>query len=130
MFDGYLKLVVWNKATKNGKGYKGILVLVKEDTNKQYLWFNITENENDIRIAACYFAPQVSKTYKNKGLDNKDPFATLKQGIFAYYQQGEVLLVGDFNARRTNQQASILCCKEDQNPIRLTEEENPQWVKC
>jgi len=30
MFDGSLKLAVWNKATKNGKGYKGILVLVKE----------------------------------------------------------------------------------------------------
>lgn len=69
MFDGYLKLAVWNKATKNGKGYGGILVLVKEkegrhiqfvneDTNKQYLWFKITENENHIRIAACYFAPQ------------------------------------------------------------------------
>ena len=49
--------------------------LVKEDTNKQYLWFNIIENESDIRIVACYFVPQVSKTYKNKGLDNKDLYA-------------------------------------------------------
>ena len=47
-----------------------------------------------------------------------------------YSQQGEVLLVGDFNARTTNQQASILYCKEDQNPIWFTEEDNPQWVRC
>ena len=70
------------------------------------------------------------KTYKNKGLDSKDPYAALKQDIVAYSQQGEVLLVGDFNARTTNNQASILCCKEDNNPIWLTEEENPQWVRC
>ena len=38
--------------------------------------------------------------------------------------------MGDFNFRTTNQQASILCCKEDHNPIWLTEEENPQWVRC
>jgi len=57
---------------------------VKEDTNKQYLWFKITENENHIRIEACYFAPQVSKTYKNKGIYSKDPYATLKQDIVVY----------------------------------------------
>lgn len=48
MFDGYLKLAIWNKVAENGKGYGGILVLVKEkeghhiqlikeDVNKQYL---------------------------------------------------------------------------------------------
>lgn len=29
-FNGYLKLAVWNMVVKNGKGYGGILVLVKE----------------------------------------------------------------------------------------------------
>lgn len=38
--------------------------------------------------------------------------------------------MGDFNVRTENQQASILCCKEDHNPIWLTKEENPQWVRC
>jgi len=51
---------------------------MKEDANKQYLWFKISENENHIRIATCYFSPQVSKTYKNKGLDSKDLYTTLK----------------------------------------------------
>ena len=139
MFDGYLKLAVWNKVAENGKGYGGILFLVKEkearhiqlmkgNANKQCLWSKISKNENHIKIVACYFAPQVSKTYKNKGLDSNDLYAALKQDIATYYQQGEVLLVGDFNARTTNPQASIICCKEDHNPIWLTEEENPQWV--
>ena len=70
VFENYLKLSVWNKVAENGKGYGGILVwvkekegchiqLMKEDANKQYLWFKIWENENQIRIKACYFSPQV-----------------------------------------------------------------------
>ena len=38
--------------------------------------------------------------------------------------------MGYFNARTTNQQASILCFKEDHNPIWLIEEENSRWLRC
>ena len=65
-----MKLEVWNKGADNGKGHGGIMVLVKkkvdcciqlekEDSNKQFIWFKISENGNVIRIVACYFAPQV-----------------------------------------------------------------------
>jgi len=30
VFEGYLKLVAWNKVVENHKGHGGILVLVKE----------------------------------------------------------------------------------------------------
>ena len=61
---------MWNKATRNGKGHGGIMVLVrekegrfiqrkKEDPNKQFVWLKTSENGNHIRIAACYFALQV-----------------------------------------------------------------------
>jgi hypothetical protein len=73
--------------------------------------------------------PTISKTYKIKGLDHKDPFASLKNDIAAYSQLSEVLIVGDFNARTTSEQASILHCKEDRNPIWLTEERNHQWTR-
>ena len=46
--------------------------------------------------------------------------ATLKNDIATYSQLSEVLIVGDFNARTTSEQASILRCKEDCNPIWLT----------
>ena len=48
MFEEYVKMAVWNKAAKNGKGHRGIMVLVKkkkgrliqlerEDSNKQFI---------------------------------------------------------------------------------------------
>ena len=140
LFEGYWKIAVWNKAAGNGKGHGGIMVLVrekegrfiqleKEDPNKQFVWLKISENGNHIRIAACYFAPQVSKIYKSRGLDHKDPFAALKTDIAIYSQLGEVLIVGDFNARSAGEQASVLCCKEDGDPIWLTEESNHQWER-
>ena len=39
------------------------------------------------------------KIYKSRGLDHKDPFVALKTDIAIYSQLGEVLIVGDFNAR-------------------------------
>ena len=107
------------------KKKKGCLIqLEREDSNKQFIWFKISENGNIIRIAACYFDPQVSKTYKSRGLDHKDPFAALKNDIATYSQLSEVLIVRDFNARTTSEQASILRFKEDFNPILLTKERN------
>jgi hypothetical protein len=70
LFEGYWKIAVWNKEVGNGKGNRGIVVLVrekegrfiqlgKEDPNKQFVWLKISKNGNHIRIATCYFAPQV-----------------------------------------------------------------------
>ncbi|MCY6488267.1 hypothetical protein, partial [Actinobacillus pleuropneumoniae] len=71
----------------------------------------------------------VTKIYKGRGLDHKDPFASLKADIATYSQLGEVLIVGDFNARTASEQARILCCKDDCDPIWLTEESNHQWER-
>jgi hypothetical protein len=103
--------------------------LLYSNTNRQFIWFKISENGNTIRIAACYFSPQVLKTYKSRGFDHKDPFVALKNDIAMYSQLSEVLIVGDFNARTASEQASILCCKEDRNPIWLTEERNHQCIR-
>jgi len=54
------------------------------------------------------FAPQVSKIYKNRGLDHKVPLVALKANIATYSQLGEVLIVGDFNAWTPSEKASIL----------------------
>ena len=94
-----MKLAVWNKATENGKGHGGIMVLVKKNidrciqlenevSNKQFIWFKISENGNDIKIAACCFTSQVSKIYKRRGLNHKDPFAALKNDIVKNSQVG------------------------------------------
>ena len=75
------------------------------------------------------FCPASFKNLQRRGLNHKDPFATLKNDIATYSQLSEVLLVGDFNARTSNEQASILRGKEDCNPIWLTEESNHQWIR-
>ena len=117
----------WYHGLSEEKG-RSCIQLEKEDSNKQFIWFKISENVNFIRIAARYFAPQVSKIYKRRGLDHKDPFATLKNDIAKYSQVGEIIVVGNFNARTASEQASILCHREDCNPTWLTEERNHQWT--
>ena len=37
--------------------------------------------------------------------------------------------MGDFNIRTTSEHASIPCCKDDCDPILLTEESNHQWER-
>ena len=73
-------MAMWNKAAENGKGHGGIMVLVKkkkgrliqlerEDLNKQYIWFEISENGNIIRI----FLHKFQKPTKVGGLITKTP---------------------------------------------------------
>jgi hypothetical protein len=68
-FEGYKKTSVWNKGNETSKGHKGVTVLinekwcgvvkvVKENPNKQYIWLQITEKEVTFRLVACYFSPQ------------------------------------------------------------------------
>jgi len=57
------------------------------------------------------------KIYKSRGLEHKDPFAALKVDIATYSQLGEVLIMGDFNAKTASEQAIILCCKEEYDPV-------------
>jgi exonuclease III len=70
LFEGYVKMTVWNRAAENGKGQGGIMILVRkkegrliqfegEDSNKQFTWFKILENGNTVTIATCYVSPQV-----------------------------------------------------------------------
>jgi len=82
-----------------------------------------------IGIAICYFAPQISKIYKGRGLDHKDPFSTSKVDSAMYSSLIEVLIVGDFNARNPSEQVSILFYKKYCNTIWITKESNHQWEK-
>lgn len=84
----------------------------------------ITENQVSIRVSACYFAPKGSKTYKKKHLDREDPYSSLKNDISAFSSLGEILIIGDFNARMENNQTLNLkrSYKETSDPLRLEEE--------
>jgi exonuclease III len=141
-FEGYKKTSVWNKGNETGKGHGGVTVLinekwggvvkvVKEDPNKQYIWLQITEKEVTFRLVACYFSPKNSKIYKRSNLDNEDPYASLKRDISLFNHLGEVMLMGDFNARTTNNQSLQLSNEErgENNPLWLEESGDQSWAR-
>jgi hypothetical protein len=52
-------------------------------------------------ISICYFAPINSTFYKKNNLDNNCPYNNLEQDIYSLENEGNILLLGDFNARIT-----------------------------
>ena len=52
---------------------------------------------NDIHLGIVYFSPE---RYENK--KGKDYINELEEDVNCYKQKGDVLLVGDFNARTGN----------------------------
>jgi hypothetical protein len=79
--------------------------------------------EVTFRLTPCCFAPKNSKIYKISNLDIKDPYASLKREIPLFNHLGEVMLMGDFNARTTNNQSLQLSNQErgENNPLWLEE---------
>ena len=105
--------------------------MVKEDPRKQYIWLQIIEKEVTFRLAACYFSPKYSKIYKRSNLDNEDLYASLKRDISLFSHLGEVMLMGDFNARTDNNQSFQLSNEErgENNPLWLEESGDQSWER-
>ena len=82
-------------------------------------------------MVACYFSPKYSKIYKRSNLDNEDPYASLKRDISLSNHLGEVMLMGDFNARTTNNQSLQLSNEErgENNPLWLEESGDQSWER-
>jgi hypothetical protein len=83
------------------------------DSLNHYIWTEISN------IEICYFTPINSTFYKKNNLDNNCPYNTLEQDIYSVKNEGNILLLGDFNARTTNSQDVVL--RNDSNP-------NPLWL--
>ena len=68
--------------------------------------------------------------YKKHRLNREDPFATLKKDIAAFSTLGEIMLIGDFNARTTNNQTINLkeSYKESKDLVWL-EEGAQKWER-
>ena len=75
----------------------------KKDSNKQFIWLKLEEKGITSWLAVTYFAPRDSKLYK-KGFDNEDPYDTLKKDILNFGSLGEIVLMGNLNARIANNQ--------------------------
>jgi hypothetical protein len=83
------------------------------------MWMEISNiNAKKIYIAICYSTPINSTFYKKNNLDKNCPY-NLEEDIHSLRNNGDILLLGDFNAKTTTNQAVIL--SNDSNP-------NPLWL--
>jgi hypothetical protein len=73
-------------------------------------------------IAIFYFAPINSTFYKKNNLDNNCPYNNLEQDIYSLKNEGNILLLGDFNARIATKQATLLSNVSNHNPLWLDED--------
>jgi hypothetical protein len=60
--------------------------------------------------------------YKKNNVDNNCPYDNLEQDIYSLKNEGNILLLGDFNARIVTKQATLLSTDSNHNPLWLDED--------
>jgi hypothetical protein len=73
-------------------------------------------------IAICYFSPINSTFYKKNNLNNNCPYNNLEQDIYSLKNEGNILLLGEFNARTATKQDTLLSTDSNHNPLWLYED--------
>ena len=131
--DGFALLYTWNKRSSR-RGIGGIACYIKKNISpharfyknnpyNQYSWIEITDiNDKKTYIAICYFPPINFNFYKKKNLDKNSPYNGLENDISSLRNEGNILLMGDFNARTSNNQATLLSNYSNPNPLGLDED--------
>ena len=60
--------------------------------------------------------------YKKNNLNKNCPYNNLEQAIYNLKKESNILLLGDFNARTTTIQATLLSNNSNHNPLWLDED--------
>jgi hypothetical protein len=68
-------------------------------------------------ISICYFSPINSTFYKKNNLDRNCPYNNLEHDIYILRNEGNILMLGEFNARTATNQATILSNDSNHNPL-------------
>jgi hypothetical protein len=131
--EGFVLWSAWNKKShRRGivsiacyiiKSISPHIQLHKIDPLNQYIWIEISNtNAKKMYIAICYFAPINSTFYKKRDLDNNCPCNNFEQDIYSLKNEGNILLLGDFNVRTTTKQTTLLSIDSNHNPLWLDED--------
>jgi hypothetical protein len=131
--EGFVLWLAWNKKShRRGIGDIACYIrksvsphfqLHKIDPLNQYIWIEISDtNAKKMYIAICYFAPINSTFYKKNNLDKHCPYNNLEQDIYNLKNEGNILVLGDFNARTATKQATLLSDESNHNPLWLDED--------
>jgi exonuclease III len=131
--EGFVFWSAWNKKYHR-RGIGGIacytrknisphIQLDKIDPLNQYIWIEISDtNAKKMYITIYYFSPINSTFYKKNNLDKNCPYNNLEQDIYNLKNEGNILLLGDFNARTATEQATLLSNDPNHNPLWLDED--------
>ena len=70
-----------------------------------------------------YVIPPInSNFYKKKNLDKNSPYNGLENDIYSLRNEGNIPLMGDFNARTSSKQVILLTNHSNPNPLWLDED--------
>jgi hypothetical protein len=126
-------LGAWNKKSHH-RGIGGIACYIRKSISphiqlhkinplNQYIWIEISDtNVKKMYIAICYFAPINSTFYKKNNLDNNCPYNILEQDIYSLKNEGNIFLLGDFNAKTTTKQATLLSIDSNHDSLWLDDD--------
>ena len=112
---------IWETACRaetrsRGRGSGGVAVLFREelrpllhivrrDEQSRYMWVRLrAETGRFLYIAICYFPPATSAYATPRG---QSPFTVLDDDIWEFSKDGDIILLGDFNARTGNSQTAF-----------------------
>ena len=95
---------------------KDRLTLAATNEYARFMWIRARVGippPRDIYIAVCYFPPASSPFDIHDGVE-RDPYADLYADITKYSVEGEVIIMGDFNARTRDLQVPLHDRSEDE----------------
>lgn len=91
------------------------VTVANTDEYARYMWIRIRTGApplRDIFIAVCYFPPTASPFAIHDGVE-RDPFTNIYPNITKYSADGEIIIMGDFNARTKDHQVLLHDRSED-----------------
>ena len=97
--------------------------IYKKHSCNKFIWIDITNiNDEKTYISICYFTP-----IKNSNLDNKKnpiqikkfPYNGFEHDIYSLRKEGNIHLIGDFNAQNYRNHAILLRNYSNPNPLWL-----------
>ena len=120
---------VVHSAMQKNKGHRGqggvaciyrtqlqdYISVAKTDTYNRYIWLKIECKPRVFYLACCYIPHSGSTFYKTSGVDPRDPFEDLGLDVCHFSIQGDVMLMGDMNARIADKQAHPIAWDESDN---------------
>ena len=84
---------------------QSLVHIVRRDDQARYMWVRLrAETGKFLYIAICYFAPSTSVYAVPRG---QSPFSVLDEDIWEFSRDGDIILLGDFNARTRNHQTTF-----------------------